>query len=239
MTAKDGKTDKMALSERLSSSGEVAAFIESARDLGIRSHGRGDPEGRIIFALDATLSRQPTWDMACHLQAEMFEAARGAGDLEIQLNYYRGFGECRSSKWVRDAEALRNFMGRIRCQGGRTQIAKVFANARREQKRQAVDALVFIGDAMEEEMDRLCDRAGELGLLGVPLFIFQEGRDQTVERAYREFARLTRGAYARFDRSSAAELALLLRAAAVYAAGGIAALERQGERLLLDQMKRR
>ena len=130
-------------------------------------------------------------------------------------------------------------MGRIRCQGGRTQIKKVFANARREHKRQAIDALVFIGDAMEENVDVLCYKAGELGMLGVPLFIFQEGRDATVERAFREFARLTKGAYARFDQSSAEELASLLRSVAVYATGGLKALEASGERLLLEQMSGR
>lgn len=230
--------DKQAVSAKTSSSSDVSAFVERVQAL---SHLRNKAEakGRLIFSLDATLSRQPTWDMACHLQAEMFDVVDHQGGLEVQLNYFRGFGECRSSKWVGDGAKLRGFMGRIRCQGGRTQIKKVFANARREHKRQAIDALVFIGDAMEENVDVLCSKAGELGMLGVPLFIFQEGRDATVERAFREFARLTKGAYARFDQSSAEELASLLRSVAVYATGGLKALEASGERLLLEQMSGR
>ena len=44
-------------------------------------------------------------------------------------------------------------------------------------KKQRVDALVFVGDAMEENVDRLCQLAGELGLNGVPIFLFHEGGD--------------------------------------------------------------
>ncbi len=50
--------------------------------------------GRLIFALDATMSREPTWDTACHIQAEMFEATRAIGGLDVQLVFFRGFGEC-------------------------------------------------------------------------------------------------------------------------------------------------
>ena len=81
---------------------------------------------------------------------------------------------------------------------------------------------------MEEKIDDLAAKAGELGLLGVRVFIFQEGRDPTVERAFREIARLSGGAYARFDVNAAGQLAELLRAAAVYAAGGMKALAEGG-----------
>lgn len=235
---KDGNREQTSVSTKTSSSGDVSAFVERVRSLA-HLRAKAEAKGRLIFSLDATLSRQPTWDMACHLQAEMFDVVGSLGGLEVQLNYYRGFGECKSSKWVSDAEQLRDFMGRIRCQGGRTQIKKIFANARREHKRQAVDGLVFIGDAMEEDVDTLCAKAGELGLLGVPVFIFQEGDNPMVERAFREFARLTKGAYAKFNQSSADELASLLRSVAVYASGGLKALEESGDRLLLPQMAKR
>jgi hypothetical protein len=110
-------------------------------------------------------------------------------------------------------------------------------------KERPVKGLVFVGDAMEEEIDGLCARAGELALLGVPAFIFQEGRNPIAEAAFREIARITRGAWFRFDRAAAHELAALLRAVAAYAAGGraaLAALSDQGgtgARLLLQQMR--
>jgi hypothetical protein len=77
---------------------------------------------------------------------------------------------------------------------------------------------------MEERVDDLCAAAGELGLLGVPVFVFQEGHDAAAEQAFREIARLTRGAYCRFAPGAAHELAELLRAVAAYAAGGLKAL---------------
>ncbi|MEF2073256.1 VWA domain-containing protein [Consotaella aegiceratis] len=197
--------------------------------------------GRLIFALDATMSRQPTWDRACRLQGEMFTAVEGIGSLAVQLLYYRGFSECRASKWVGDAAALRDLMTRIDCRGGHTQISKVLAHARRETGRHRVNALVFIGDAVEEGVDDLCRAAGELGVLGLPCFMVQEGRESTVETAFREIARLSGGAYLRFDEGSAAALSNLLRAVAAFASGGYAALERdisQEGRLLLEQMRR-
>ena len=133
-------------------------------------------------------------------------------------------------------------MGRIACVGGNTQIEKVLTDARREASASGVRALVFVGDAMEENVDALCARAGELGLLKVPCFMFQEGHDAEAERAFREIARLTGGAWCRFDPGSAAQLRELLRAAAAYAAGGREALKRlsqgsKGATLLLGQMR--
>ncbi|MBI3433484.1 MAG: VWA domain-containing protein [Proteobacteria bacterium] len=181
--------------------------------------------GRLIFALDATMSRQPTWDTACRLQAEMFSQAAAAGGLDIQLVYFRGLGECRASRFVSDAGRLAALMEKIACRGGHTQMRKVLAHARRETEKAKVHALVFVGDAMEEPIDDLCATAGELGLLGVPAFMFQEGGDAIAEQAFREIARLSRGAYCRFSSGAARELAELLRAVAAYAAGGLAALD--------------
>jgi hypothetical protein len=199
--------------------------------------------GRLIFALDATMSRQPTWDSACALQADMFHEAAKAGGLDIQLVYFRGLSECRASGWVAGAEKLAALMSRIDCRGGHTQIGKVLSHARREYAKQRVQAMVFVGDAMEERIDDLCQAAGELGLLGVPAFMFQEGNDAVAENAYREIARLTRGAYCRFDTGAAHQLGELLRAVAAYAAGGIKALadlsarRSEGARKLLAQLR--
>ena len=205
-----------------SSRADIDAFLAQVRGLGpATSSGQ---RGRLVFALDATMSRQPLWDTACRLQADMFREAASVGGLDIQLVYYRGIGECRASLWVSQAERLAELMSRIDCRGGHTQIGKVIAHVRRETQKARIQALVFVGDAMEEKLDDLCHAAGELGLLGVPAFMFQEGDDPIAEQAFREVARLTRGAYCRFDPGAAHELAELLRAAAAYAAGGMRAL---------------
>lgn len=217
----------------------VAAFLT---ELEARAPLTAERRGRLIFALDATMSRQPTWDLACALQAEMFEEAGRIGGLDIQLVYYRGLGECRASPWMADANKLGALMARIDCRGGRTQIARVLRHAGAQAEKGPVGAVVFVGDAMEEPIDALCAEAGPLALRGVPVFMFQEGHDPTVERAFREIARLTRGAYCRFDAGAAAELRALLRAAASYAAGGAKALAAladasQGARQLIAAMR--
>jgi hypothetical protein len=224
---------------RRSASEDIAAFIAKARAMSPHAAGA---RGRLVFALDATMSRQPTWDMACALQADMFREAASLGSLDIRLVYYRGFNECRASGWISDSAHLARLMARIDCRGGNTQIGKVLAEARREAAASSVRAVVFVGDAMEESVDDLCAKAGELGLLKVPVFMFQEGRDPTAEQAFREIARLSGGAWCRFDPGAAAQLRDLLRAAAAYAAGGREALKlmsrsESGAAKLLGQMK--
>jgi hypothetical protein len=204
------------------------------------SAARPSSSSRLIFALDATASRQLTWDTACHLQAGMFREAAAIGGLEVQLIYYRGLSECRASRWVSQAEQLAALMERIDCRGGHTQIGKVLAHTKRETRAVKVQALVFVGDAMEEDPDLLACDAGELGRLGVPAFMFQEGNNRDVERTFREIACLTRGAYGRFDTGAARQLAELLRAVAAYAVGGrtaLAARRDAGAVKLLGQMK--
>ena len=216
---------------------EVDTFLDELKTLTSMSSGT---RGRLIFALDATASRQPTWDTACVLQGEMFREVATTGGLEMQLVYYRGMSECRASRWISHPEQLAMIMSKIACNAGYTQIEKILIHAQRETKLLRVSALVFVGDAMEENPDTLAHEAGELGRLGVPLFMFQEGHEKQVEHTFRNLARLTRGAYCRFDPGAARQLAELLRAVAIYAVGGVAALADQynaGAVKLLGQLR--
>ncbi len=214
---------------------EIEAFVRQARALGATADG----SGRLILSLDATMSRQPTWDLACSLQGEMFDAVGKAGALAVQLVYFRGLGECRSSSFVTETESLKRLMTRIECRSVHTQIGKVLSHALKQTTSAKVNALVYIGDAMEENIDDLAEKAGRLGLHGVPVFVFQEGRDSGAERAFKEIARLSKGAWFRFDRSAAANLAGLLSAVAVFATGGLKALEARGrpeDRLMIQHL---
>ena len=233
------KTGKKPLPEARSSESDVEAFLSRVKSLA--EPGTTSLRGRLIFAMDATMSRQPTWDMALGLQAGMFIAVKAVGGLDVQLVYFRGFGECRASKWVQDPEALAKLMAQVSCRGGHTQIERVLDHARKETNKRKVNALVYVGDCMEENIDDLAAIAGALGLLGMPVFLFQEGAEPAAEVAFREIARLTRGAYCRFDAGSAGQLRELLSAVAVYAAGGRKALENFGggrgnARALLEQL---
>lgn len=219
-------------------SSAVSDFISKTQE--IAPPATAGSTGRLIFALDATMSRQPTWDMACQLQGDMFNTVHEIGSLEVQLVYFRGYGECRASKWTRNANEMIRLMTKIRCQAGRTQIGKVLARARQESAKKPVSALVYVGDALEENIDLLADKAGELGLTKVPAFMFQEGHDSAAEAGFREIARLSGGAYARFSAASADELRELLKAVASYATGGKKALKLSSKRqaaLLLEQLR--
>jgi hypothetical protein len=223
----------------------VAALLEKTR----RSRGR------LIFALDATASREAMWDMASQLQSQMFEEAAKIGGLDVQLVHYRGTDEFHHTAWLGDTQALIREMTAIRCASGATKIAQVLRHIRAENLREKVSAAVFVGDACEEMRGGLYDAAANLN---VPLFLFQEGENlalyidprtgdvrsddppQTVENVFRELARLTNGAYGKFNVGAAKQLGELLRAVAAFAVGGIAALANQhtdSARKLLGQMK--
>ncbi|WP_119167835.1 VWA domain-containing protein [Algihabitans albus] len=202
---------------------EVEAFLKKVRSIQPAQPGAGG-RGRLIFALDATASRQPAWDRAMHIQADMFRETQVLGGLDIQLVFYRGYGECKASKWYSAADALLRVMTGVTCLAGRTQIRKVLKHGLAETKKRKVNALVFVGDAMEEDVDELGHLAGELGLLGLPCFLFHEGGDPLVRNVFEQIARLSGGACCAFDASAAQQLRDLLSAVAVYAAGGHKAL---------------
>ena len=218
----------------------VGAFLKAARSVPVRT----EPGGRLLFAMDATASRQPSWDMACHLQADMFKAAAEVGGLSVQLVFFRGFGECRASDWAADANRLGQKMATVHCLGGQTQIGAVLRHALDENKKRNINAIVLVGDAFEENLDGVADHAGQLGLVGVPIFAFQEGRDPVAAQAFGQLAKLTRGAHLPFDLKSASVLKGLLGAVAQFAVGGLPAIKAQaanaddGARLLLTKMER-
>jgi hypothetical protein len=216
---------------------DVAAFLE--RLAATPAPHAGGRVGRLIFAMDATASRQPSWDQACHIQSQMFVETAKLGGLEIQLAFYRGFGEFHAAPWHRSADALLAEMRRVACVGGLTQLAKVLRHACNEAKNGKIDALVFVGDAFEEDIDRVCHIAGELGVLGIPVLTF---RSAAQAATFAQDRLLTRGAYCHFDASSPQQLRDLLAAVAVFASGGRKALAdysrkaSQPVRLLLEQL---
>lgn len=203
----------------------VAAFLAKVESLpAVRAVSAR--RGRLIFAVDATASRQPAWDTACHLQSEMFTATRDLGGLAVQLAYWRGYMEFAATPFLTDTAELARRMAGVTVMGGQTQVLRVLEHALRETKAERVNALVLVGDALEEAVDPICHLAGQLGLHGTPIFCFQEGNDRVAEQGFRQIAKLSGGAWAPFDAASAEALRALLRAVAVFAAGGRAALTR-------------
>ena len=214
--------------DKTASTREVDAFLRQVAVTPVRPATNG--RGRLIFAMDATASREPTWDRASHIQAEMFSETADLGGLAIQLCFYRGLREFKFLPWYTESADLLRRMTRVHCAAGLTQIGRVLQYALEEDERQRVNALVFVGDCMEENSDVLSALAGKLGLKGLPAFVFQEGRDPEAGRSFRQIARLSGGAYCPFDASSPQTLRDLLSAVAVFAAGGRKALENYGRK---------
>ena len=149
----------------------------------------------------------------------MFLETAALGGLEVQLVYYRGFAECRASRWVNNPSDLVRLMTGVFCLAGQTKIGRVLQHAVRETQKKRVAVLVFVGDCFEENLDEVGQIAGQLGMLGVRAFLFQ-GHNPQAERAFRHLAKLTNGAHCRFDSNSPQQLRDLLGAVAAYAAGG-------------------
>ncbi len=210
-------------SKKKASQADVGAFLEKVR---LTQVGKKTCRpGRLLFAMDATASRKPTWDMAARIQGEMFQETAALGGLEIQLAYYRGFGEFKAGQWTVEEKVLLGQMTSVFCLAGVTHIERVLAHAINETRERKIDALVFVGDCFEEDIDQVGKTAGELGLMGVPAFMFHEGADPIAAFAFKQIAKLTNGAYCQFDANSAQVLKDLLGAVAVYAAGGPSALD--------------
>lgn len=202
---------------------EIQAFLEQVAKAPAVVKGKSN--GRLLFAMDATASREPMWDIASQIHAEMFESVVGIGGLSIQLCYYRGFNEFKFVSWTDQPKSMLSSISSVRCLAGKTQISKVLEHALAQTKKSPIQALVFIGDAMEENIDRLGDLAGQLGIYKTPAFFFQEGSNPSVTKAYQQLARLSGGAHCSFDACSAHTLADLLKAVARYSVGGLRALE--------------
>lgn len=197
-------------------------------------------QSRLLFGIDATASRQPTWDAACRTQGELFTAAHQISNIAIQLCFYRGFGEFTVSDWLTSETDLKYQIEKVACQGGQTQILRLLKHAIFEHNKLAVRALLFIGDACEENQDQLYNLAGQCGLLQLPIFIFQEGTDRKATDSFRTLANLSGGVHTTFDASSASTLAALLGALSRYVVGGKQALEmsaQSGDKIFLEQLK--
>ena len=163
----------------VSSSNDVLQFLSKVASLPKIS---GD--ARLIFSLDATASRQSTWDVASQLQNEMFLSAQSLGGLNVQLCYFRGFGDFFNSDWQGNADDILRIMSSIQCQAGATQLHRLLQHAIDENQQKTLKCLIYIGDAMEEDIDLLAQLAGKLGLLNVPLFMFQERNDPVAMAAF-------------------------------------------------------
>lgn len=180
-----------------------------------------ESEGRIIFGVDATASRQMTWDRAKVEQAKMFAQTHG---VKMQLVYFRGSdnfpdalgngAECQHSGWATNPATLKRLMDKVECRAGETQIERLLRHVAKANKDHPVAALMYVGDMCEEVHATVLEAARAAK---VRCFMFQEGTDYRTAELFRSIADVTGGAYASFG--SGADMGALMTVVAQYATG--------------------
>ena len=90
--------------------------------------------------------------------------------------------------------------GRASCVCGcYVQIGDILEQALRETREGPVQAVVIIGDRFHGDLDDAVATAKQLRAAGTRLFLFQQGRSDPAERAFRILAEVTGGAYFPFN----------------------------------------
>ncbi len=205
------------------------------------------PRGRLLFTLDATGSRQAMWSMTKPLTQNMLAEAAKIGTLDVSIGFFRGFQEANFAPWTDSAAELSGLMDQVHCASGSTQIGKLLDHAIAEHGDKPISAMVFIGDTVEEDPDRLYAKCRHFASASprLPLFIFHEVDEHAWDReestrTMKRMCEITGGAYAPFTEGSAAALRDLLNAIAAFATGGLKALagsNTEAARLLLTQIR--
>jgi hypothetical protein len=204
------------------------------------------PSGRprLLFAMDATASREPSWQLAQTITGAMFAAVPGA--LDVALAYHGGGRLKEVTPFAADTRAFLDKVHTVQCEAGGTALTALLEAATTIAR---LKALIYVGDCFEEDPAVAGALAQQLRLKGVRVFVFhdttsqQQGYDVDGARAvFAQLAAVTSGVLLPFDADALDQVKALLEAIAVYAVGGLkllAARQRAlpAARLLLDQLR--
>lgn len=179
---------------------------------------------KLLFSMDATQSREATWDIAQDLTRTMFDQMPGG--LKIALAYHGGGRLKEVSEFRTDLEYFKRKVAEVRCDAGQTALCPILEKATQEN---GLSALIYIGDAYEEGEYRTLAR--DLKLKKVPCFFFLEGNDPAAKRAFSEIAEITGGAVFPFEMTSLGKAKDRLDAIAAFAAGGTQLLKEKAASL--------
>ena len=92
---------------------------------------------------------------------DRFQETATLGGIHIQLAYFRGFGEFKATDWTANSKLLLKQMTEVTCLAGETQIEKLLRHTINQTQNIPVNALVYVGDSVEEDIDRLGSDAGQ------------------------------------------------------------------------------
>lgn len=192
---------------------------------------------RLLFAFDATASREWAWEGSKKVTDALFEVL--PGKLDVALAVHGGSRVHTYTRYFTEAGRLRDRAARIRCETGETRLLDILARVTQETP--AAEVVVYIGDAFEESKPKASRLADRLKAQGTRVIILQDGCDGETADVFANIAARSGGALLPFDLSSLERLRELLGAVAVLAVGGEKLLEAKretlpGALLLLDRL---
>src|SRR5262249_42721485 len=203
---------------------------------------------RVILAL-ANFARSG-WDRAKVLQRAVFKAAAGSG-LEMKFAFYggddaAGVRRCRiTTRWITDPDDMAAVMDRAECSCGcYVNIRDVLAQSVKEAEERPLRAVIIVGDTFHDDPDGLDEAAisaNRLRRAGARVVLVQLGDDLNTARRLQYLARVSGGAYFRFDpRTQERQFSEMWKAVSAYASGGEEAVKMTGGQaapLLLQHLK--
>ncbi len=184
---------------------------------------------RLVFAVDATASREPAWAAARQVTDALVKAL--PGELDVALAVHGGSRVHTFTAFTDDAKTLRDRAAGVVCQAGMTRLLPILAAAL---KRPGVRVVIYIGDVFEESVAHGRQLADAMGAQATRLIVLHDTADPAARRdaeVFWDLAKRTGGCVLPFDASAPAGLRDLLSAVAAYAVGGEKLLrERHGDR---------
>lgn len=180
---------------------------------------------KLLFTMDATISRQTCWSMARELTVGMFQAVPEG--LEIALGYHSGGRVQEITPFSSNYQLFSQQILSVECAAGLTDLNGILSSSLNFNR---LKVIIYIGDCYEENLSQGISLAQKLKLQGTKIFLFHDNGSvgyNTAEgkEAFEKIAQANGGAVFSFDSSSPAVVAELLAAIAYYAAKGLEALK--------------
>lgn len=191
---------------------------------------------RLVFAVDATASREAAWASAKKITDRMFGVIPNA--LDVALAVHGGDDLHTFTTFSADVDAFRKQAAAVDCESGVTRLCDIMA---RTLDAGGVRVMSYIGDAFEEDADEALKLADRFRLRGIQAVMLSDGAEGKPLEVFRQIAERTGGAVLDFRAGDAALMGELLAGVATLAIGGRRLLEAQhtaGARLLLTHLPR-
>ncbi len=155
---------------------------------------------RLVFAVDATASREPAWAAAREVTDALVKALPGELD-GVALAVHGGSRVHTFTAFTSDPRTLRDLAAGVDCQAGMTKLLPILAASL---KRQAtVRVVVYIGDVFEERnLPQGRHLADQMGVQGIKLIVLHDTADRSARRdaeIFWDLAKRTGGCVLPFD----------------------------------------